>query len=254
MTAPALRDLQASFWRSLHTGEADDALVRVVLPSASLAPAARIDVYQGMYVWRLYDVLREDFPKTHEALDDEFETLVRGYLVRHPSQHPSVRHLGDRLADFLETDAAARERPWLADLARLERARVDTFDAPDAAPISASTLAAVAPDDWASLRFELVPALDVLRSRWAVHDAWKAPSTAPEPRPTVVRVWRHEFAVFHAAMDAIEDDAFAALRAGGSFGAVCDAVAAHVPEEAAAAESGALLARWIDDGLIAGIV
>jgi hypothetical protein len=253
MSAPALRDVQASFWRSLHSGEADEALVRVVLPSPSLEPAARIDVYQEMYFWRLYEVLREDFPKTHEALDEEFEPLVRGYLARHPSAHPSVRHLGDRLADFLETDAAARPRPWLADLAHLERARTDAFDAPDATPLVANDLGVVAPEDWASLRFRLVPALDVLRSRWPVHDVWSAPRTAPGMQPTVVRVWRQDFVVFHAPMDAVEEMAFAALRAGLPFAAVCEAVAEHVPEEDAAAEAGALLARWIADGLVAGI-
>jgi hypothetical protein len=254
MSAPALRDVQASFWRSLHSGEADEALVRAVRPSPSLDPAARIEVYQGMYVRRLHEVLREDFPKLHEALGDDFEALVRGYLTRHPSEHPSVRHLGDRVARFLETDATARSRPWLVDLARLERARVDVFDAPDATPVRASDLRTVAPDDWAGLRFTLVPALDVVQSRWPVHDVWAAPAMLPRAQATVVRVWRQDFVVFHVAMDAVEETAFGALRAAEPFGAICDAVAEHVPDEAAAQEAGSLLARWIDDGLIARIV
>lgn len=253
MSAPALRDVQAGFWRSLHTGDADPALVRAVLPSASLEAAARVGVYQEMYVWRLHEVLREDFPKTHAALGDDFEAVVRGYLVRHPSTHPSVRHLGARFADFLETDAATRARPWLADLARLERARVDAFDAPDATPIRSSDLAGVAPEGWAGLRFALVPAIDVVRSRWPVHEAWSDPSLAVAPRPTAVRVWRQDFTVFHGAMDAVEEVAFAALRTGEAFGAICDAVAAQVGDAGAAAEAGALLVRWIEDGLIAGV-
>ncbi len=251
MPAPALRDVQAGFWRSLHTGDADPALVRAVLPSASLDPAARIGVYQEMYVWRLHEVLREDFPKTQAALGEDFESVVRSYLVRHPSTHPSVRHLGARFADFLETDAAVRGRPWLADLARLERARADAFDAPDAIPIRAVDLAAVAPEDWAGLRFLLVPGIDVVRSRWPVHEAWSDPSLAIAPRPTAVRVWRQYFTVFHGAMDDVEKAAFAELETGEPFGAICDAVAARVGEAPAAAEAGALLARWIDDGLIA---
>jgi hypothetical protein len=250
MSAPALRDVQASFWRSLHTGEADQALVRVVLPSASLEPAARVDVYQQMYFWRLYEVLREDFPKTHEALGEDFEALVRGYLVRHPSEHPSVRHLGARLADFLETDSAGRERPWLADLARLERARVDAFDAPDAVPIRASDLAAVPPEAWADLRFEMIPALDVLRSRWPIHDVWAAPLDSPAEHRAVLRIWRQDFTVFHAALDEVEDAAFTAARRGEPFGVVCEVVAEHVDPESAATEAGALLVRWIEDGLV----
>jgi hypothetical protein len=251
MPAPALRELQASFWRSLHGGEADPALTAVVPPTPTLDPAARIDVYQGMYVRRLHEVLREDFPKLAEALGDELETLTRGYLARHPSVHPSVRHLGTRLAEFLETDAVARTRPWLPDLARLERARVDAFDAPDAVPLRASDLAAVPPEAWADLRFEMIPALDVLRSRWPIHAVWAAPLDAPAARPTVLRVWRQDFTVFHAALDDVEDAAFAAVRRGETFGAVCEVVAEYVEAERAAAEAGALLVRWIEDGLVA---
>jgi hypothetical protein len=249
--APALRDVQASFWRSLHGSPADPALVDVVLPSPSLDPAARVDIYQGMYFWRLFEVLREDFPKLHEALADDFEHLARGYLTRHPSTHPSVRHLGAHLAAFLETDAVARTRRWLPDLARLERARVDAFDAPDVAPVRASDLGVVAPEAWAALRFTVVPALEVVRSRWPVHDVWATPALVPAVRPTVLRVWRQDFVVFHVALDETEAAAFEALAAGASFGVVCEVVAEHVSAETAATEAGGLLARWVDDGLIA---
>jgi hypothetical protein len=251
MPSPALRDVQASFWRSLHAGTADPALTRVVTPTAALDPAGRVEIYQTMYFWRLYEVLREDFPKTHEALGDEFEQLARDYVVAHPSEHPSVRHLGARLPGFLATHAMARARPWLADLARLERARVDVFDAPDATPLVATDVRAIPPDAWADLRFDLVPALDVIRSAWPLHEVWATPSGQPESGAAVLRIWRHEFVVFHTAMDAIEDDAFAAVRDGRSFGDVCGAVAEHVAPETAAAEAGALLARWIEDGLVA---
>ena len=251
MSAPALRDLQASFWRSLHTGEPDPVLTDVVLPSGSLEPVQRIDIYQGMYFWRLHEVLREDFPKLSLALGDEFDDLVRDYLTRHPSQHPSVRHVGDGLAGFLETDALVRSRPWLPELARLERARVDVFDAPDALPIRASDLAVVAPEAWAALTFSTIPALETLALRWPVHEVWATPGDGAVVRPTFLRVWRQDFTVFHAAMDEIEASAFAALLAGAPFGDICDRVADHVDPETAATEAGSLLVRWIEDGLIA---
>ena len=168
----------------------------------------------------------------------------------HPSEHPSVRHLGGHLTKFLGSHPIGDARPWLVDLARLERARVDAFDAPDAVPLRPTDLHTVAPEAWGTLRFETIAALDVFRSRWPVHQIWAAPADAPAARDTVVRVWRQGFTVFHAALDETEATALAALRAGEPFDVVCEVVAEHVGPDAAAIEAVALLARWIDDGLI----
>jgi hypothetical protein len=72
--------------------------------------------------------------------------------------------------------------------------------------------------------------------------------------PTAIRVWREGFAVSHASMGQAERRAFAALRLGASFAAICEAAAAvGVSEETAAAEVGGLLLRWIEDGIVARI-
>lgn len=253
MSSPALRDVQAGFWRSLHEGQADAGLTSVIAPSSTLDPTERVAIYQTMYFWRLHGVLREDFPKLDAALGDDFETLARDYLAAHPSEHPSVRHVGDRLPGFVATHALVRTRPWLADLARLERARIDAFDAPDATPVVATDLRAIPPDAWADLRLEVIPALELVESAWPLHEVWADPVSEPEPRPTTVRVWRHDFVVFHTAVDALERAAFAAVRDGRTFEEVCEVVAEHVDPETAPAEAGALLARWVEDGLIARV-
>jgi hypothetical protein len=51
-------------------------------------------------------------------------------------------------------------------------------------------------------------------------------------------------------MDALEREALARLQAGERFGEICQAVS-HLEPEMAAAEAGSLLARWVEDGLIA---
>src|SRR5262249_18772429 len=140
-----------------------------------------------MYFWRLHEVLKEDYPKTLAALGPEvFEEVVRGYVRRHPSREPSVRHLGRHLRHFLT--GCEGMPPWPPDLARLERARTDAFDAPDREPLRAAGLRAVAPVDWPGLRFETIAALVVVASPWPVHEAWENPEGADlMPRPTVIR-------------------------------------------------------------------
>ena len=58
--------------------------------------------------------------------------------------------------------------------------------------------------------------------------------------------------MYHAPMDALEREALARLRSGECFGEICEALT-HLEPEAAAAEAGSLLVRWVEDGLIADL-
>ena len=55
--------------------------------------------------------------------------------------------------------------------------------------------------------------------------------------------------MYHAPMDALEREALARLLSGQCFGEICEAFT-HLDPEAAAAEAGSLLVRWVEDGLI----
>ena len=253
MPVASLRELQELFWRSLadEPGTIAPELVEAVRPSSTLDSAARVQVYADAYSSQLLDVLREDFPRLSALLGhDGFEEIARDYLKSHPSEHPSVRHLGRAMAGFLEqrTDLP----PYLAELARLEWARIDVFDAPDAEPLAVDALRTVRAEDWPHLYLVPIPALQVVRASWPVHELWAGADPAGlTPAPTAVRVWRGVgYAVFHAAMDARATEALRRLMAGAPFVVVCEAFADRPPAQAAQ-EMTALLARWVEDGIIA---
>jgi hypothetical protein len=191
--------------------------------------------------------------------DEVFATLASRYLVRHPSTHPSVRHLGRRFAEFLVSERTVP--PFLADLARLEWARVEVFDAPDVDPLSLSDLVPIRPSEWPMLRFRLVPACAVVESAWPVHEIWTAARDDAdggrgrwEPRATTVRVWRQGWSVSHAAMGAAERQAFRVLERGEPFASLCASLEGDLDAEAAAREVGGLLMRWLEDGLLGPLV
>ena len=241
MSGPALRDVQRAFWHALAGGEAPAALTAVVAPSPSLAPAERVGIYAGMYVARIVDALAEDFPKVAATLGpDAFADVVRAYLARHPSSAPSIRHLGAAFPAFV----ANRERGWLGDLARLEWARRDVFDAPDATPVTVADLERTPADAWPGLRFALVPACTRLVTGWPVHRLWSDEPPELAPARTALRVWRDGFLVFQSPMDDAEEAALERVAAGEPFAAVCEAV--DDPRDAAA-----LLLRWLEDGIVA---
>jgi hypothetical protein len=254
MPAPGLRELQRLFWRSISAGRegAAPALLDVSEPSATLGSAERLRVYADAYFWRLHDVLAEDFPRVAAILGPErFEELAREYPRSHPSTHPSVRHLGRGFAAAIAQRADLP--PYLGDLARLEWARREVFDAPDCEPLTADALRVMGCADWPQLRFTPIPALAIVRAEWPVHEAWGADDAASDRAATSIRVWRgQDYRVYHAPMDARDAAALDRLIAGEPFGAVCAAFDDLAPVEGAE-RATALLERWLEDGIIARV-
>ena len=234
----------------------DPELLALVSHHGGLGPAQRLDIYADMYRTRLVDVLREDFPRVATILGDaEFRALANRYLTRHPSTHPSVRYVGRRFADFVAGEGALP--PFLADLARLEWARVEVFDAPDAEPLRLSDLESLPASDWPTLSLRPIPASLVIACVWPVHEIWAAAedpawghASADRPEATTIRVWREGWMVSHAAMADLERRVFPLLERGEPFAHLCAAGEAGLDPGATAREVGGLLIRWLEDGLL----
>jgi hypothetical protein len=233
------------------------ALLALVSGRGALGPAQRLDIYADMYRTRLVDVLREDFPRVRAILgDEEFQALACRYLARHPSTHPSVRYVGRRFEAFLADEAALP--PFLADLARLEWARGEVFDAPDADPLRLSDLESLPAADWPMLRLRPIPACLVVECAWPAHRIWAAAenpargrAAADRPEASTIRVWREGWSVSHAAMGDLERRVFPLLERGEPFAQLCAAGDGGLAPGTAARAVGSLLMRWLEDGLLA---
>ena len=78
--------------------------------------------------------------------------------------------------------------PWLADLAVLEWARINAFDAPDDEPLTVAKLTAIDPAAWPQLRLAPIQSLEILTAGWPVHRIWAAESPEDlEPAQTLIR-------------------------------------------------------------------
>src|SRR5262245_22947705 len=194
-----LRELQAGFARYVMQAGPSAATPPEVIPGG------RLRVYAEMYYHRLLDVLAEQ----HEGLraqlgPEDFAVLVEEYLRMCPPRSYDVGRAGDRLPAFLQSWAGSG--PWLADLARRERARVELFDAADAEPLARETVAALGPDELPELRLELIPAHALLESSWAILEL-DGGKRARAGR-TRILVHRPELDVVHRA---VGDDEWGAL-------------------------------------------
>jgi hypothetical protein len=252
-------------------GSIDRASVDALFAGDEGLPAIeRLDIYANMYFFRLLDCLAEDFPKVRAALGPErFHNLVTDYVLRHPSEHPSLRHLGRRLPEFIKNHEPAAGFPFLADLARLEWTRADLFDAADAPPLSRSALARLPQESAGEARFRFIPAFALLRFDHDVVRYWRALDeagagtdaaasgriTLPHPvrRRTAARVWRKDLVVYHAGLDEEEAHALELALQGETLGRICQVLAAGRSAAQATERAGRTIQAWIEDGILAEI-
>jgi len=240
-----MRDLGAIQRRfyELVTGDAV-----AIEPGLLVGPPERLAIYARMYVDRLHGVLWDDYPKLVAVLgSDGFRDLVERYLRACPPTSFTVGDAGGALPAYLAT----REDlpPWAADLARLERARVDVFDAADAPVLSRDDMATLAPEAWVGFSIAWVPASAIVHVGWAVDELWsgieeETPIEAPANGARAILVWRRALTVFHRTLDP-DEATVAELVRGCTIAEVCaaiDATDAVAPAERAVG----LLTRWLD--------
>lgn len=262
--APSLRALQGLLYDLMTApsgvaaglaarGLAPDALDGLIFGDARLGPVARLDIYANMYFFRILDVLREEFPRLARALGNEaFHDLTTDYLLAARPAHPSLREVGARLPAFILDHARGAERPWLPELAALERTHRELFDAADAEPLALAGLQALAPEAFTTLAVRLVPAQQLQVNTWSISSVWES-AGEPEARPETLLVWRRDTTMHHRPIDS--DAEAAMLRR-----AVEPATLTELCETFAEIRGGAvdvlageafqLLARWVDDGLL----
>jgi hypothetical protein len=220
---------------------------------AELIGSGDIAIYARMYASRLHDTLADDYPKLRTALgDDRFGELVVHYLRAHPPSSFTLRDAGLALERFLRASELAPA--WAADLAALERARVEVFDGPDAELLTQDTVAALG-DALPGLALVWVPSSMVVPLAWTVDDQWSAiedGAPAPEPvaEPRAVLVWRRDVAVLHRTLDADEARLAPRIAQGMSFADTCE-VLGELHGDAASARAVELLLRWLGAAALA---
>jgi hypothetical protein len=250
-----LEQLQRAFYAFATKGAKLDGVI------ASGDPA----IYARMYANRLHDALVEDYPKlraalvasTADQLADPFADLARRFFLARPPRSFTLRDAGAQLPDFLRSAEPALGL-WAAEMAALERSRVEVFDAKDSAALQQEEVAALG-DDLPSLMLRWIPASSVVTISWNVDDMWSAIEDAVDPvapalidgTPKRVLVWRRDNIVIHRTLDEDEADIAPLLVDGATFTDVC-AVLATRHEEQAPPRAVELLLRWLQGAVLLG--
>lgn len=246
-TDPTVRDVAAS----IATG------------NDRLSPAEQIEIYREQFWLRHTSCLVEDFEGLGGVLGQaDWERLVEDYLSTHPPTSFNLRDLGERLPDFVERSPWLPHHALCVDMARVEWAYVEVFDAADAEPLAPAKLAAIPESAWESARLVLSPALRLLRVRYPVAALRreirnKEHVRIPEPAAQNLVIYRDQSrSLRHLALS---DGAFALLQAlsrGAALVPACQEAMAKVPEEAQRIERdlGAWFQDWATRALVVDVV
>ncbi len=200
-------------------------IAHVLLPSAMLAAGERIGIYHEMYLLRMAEALESDYPAlAHFFGETRFAALVRDYVRAHPSRSYTLNVLGRSLADWLGEAPSVPRRGFCQDLARLEWAVTEAFDAEETPRLDAQALEAVPPDAWDEVHLVPSAALRLVELRWNANE-WLDSTEGddhdhpkPRRRDAWVAVFRQSYAVYrrelsHPAFRLLQD-----LAAGHSVG------------------------------------
>lgn len=145
----------------------------------------RFAVYRNNVVASLIEAIEAAYPAVRRILGEEcFHGVARLYVLEHPPYSPLMLEYGQHFADFLGRCAPLARYPYLADVARIERAWLEAYHAAEAEPPDAAALADIATCDPADLVFSLHPSLRLVSSPFPVLSIWHA-NRQEEPPPVI---------------------------------------------------------------------
>jgi hypothetical protein len=234
---------------------------RVVKPSDRLTAPQRLTIYTEMYFLRLFDVMGEDFPTARELLGEaEWSEVVRGYLTAHPSRSWTLNNLGARFAAYLAGRDDLARHALLADVARIERAMTEVFDAPNGPVLSATAFAAVPAEQWGQAVLQLQRACVLMAFDHPVTPILNAvrhgePLPPLEPAPHWVVVYRKDGRSWRRPLTEPMFAALGALAAGKPVPAALEAAAAVWPASDEELEQAvfAWFREWVAEELFATV-
>lgn len=222
---------------------------------------AGLNVYRNAYRGRLMECLRTSYDKVWGWIGDEaFDAAACHHIILHPPQSWTLDFYGEGFERTLAT--LFPDDPEVSELAWLEQAMQRAFASLDQPIITAGDLTSgeLAAINWDHAQLGFVSSFQLREFRTNCIEIWlsiandtDAPDALLLDEPISVAVWRKEFSPQFRMIDPNEQKALTLLMNGGTFGELCDEMAARLGVEAAASATGAMLGRWIGEEMISSI-
>ena len=249
--------MQSDFQRAILEG--DESVLADILDSPKETRGTLFDVYRKGYGLRLTEAMRTSYALLRAYMGDEmFDAMSVAYIAKHPSHHPNMRWYAHTLPAFLAEAEPYADYPILRELAAVESALNDSFDAPDSAILIMADLAVIDPSTWHDLMFEPNDSVRRLRCATNVLDIWGAlrddacvPDIESDSTTKHLVVWRQDATSMIRALDVEEAMMWDEAARGIPFGQLCAMLATYDDPDGAAGRAATYLGQWITAGMLA---
>jgi hypothetical protein len=181
---PSLRDLQVDFLKAVLN--ADDGRAAQLVVERGIAATRRLGIYANNARVNFHESLQASFPAVLRLVGEQyFHQCAREYQKRFPSVCGDLQYTGARFPDYLAERHAVDQFRYLGDVARLEWLRQETLIGADHKPLDLKKLAAVAPSEYAALRFRVHPSARLFDSEYPCWNIWQA-NVASDGEPEII--------------------------------------------------------------------
>lgn len=197
-----LIETQQHFIEAIFNRDKRATAAALVKAHGALDALQRVGIYRNSVHGILWQYLGSLYPVCQQLLGEAFfEAVCDQYIDQYPPTRPFLAEYGDGVADFLRQHSSLITLPWIADVARLEWARHQAWNAVNQPAADFSQLMALDEEQQACLILHTPDSAQLLRSDYAIHAVWLAhqPEDSPEKLPleqlqiqqqTPVLVWR----------------------------------------------------------------
>ncbi|HEX4330913.1 MAG TPA: DNA-binding domain-containing protein [Usitatibacter sp.] len=170
-------------------------------------------IYRRNLFANLGGALAATYPVVERLVGESFfREAARQYVLAHPSASGDLADYGAGFARFLEGYPHAAALAYLPDVARLEWACHECYGAADALALDFGSLAHVGASDQPRIRFELHPAVRLVRSEHPVAAIWHANQPGADGAPQRIEGTDHVIVHRQGGAVTVEAVAHAAWR------------------------------------------
>lgn len=135
--------------------------------------ARRFAVYRNNVAVGLIDALAATYPAVAALVGETFfRAAAREFALGNPPTSPVLINWGGAFPEWISAFPPAASVPYLGDVARLEWAWNEAYNAAEASPADIAALAALSPETVAKTRIALHPSLALVSSRFPVVSLW----------------------------------------------------------------------------------